>query len=88
MQQKEPLPPVNFNRHVVACLFAGERPIGASVQLGRIRENDEEVTVSYSVSGPEAAVSTAPAEAPSHPYLLALFPRVEKKIRITQREVP
>jgi len=88
MQQKEPLPPVNFSRHVVACLFAGERPSGASVQLGRIRENDEEVIISYSVNGPEVAVSSAPATAASHPYLLALFARVEKKIRITQREVP
>jgi len=88
MQQKEPLPPVNFSRHVVACIFAGERPAGASVQLGRIRENDEEVTVTYSVSGPEVSVSTTPAPAPSHPYLLALLPRVDKKIRLTQREAP
>jgi len=95
MQEKEPLPPVNFNRYVVACIFAGDRPSGASVQWGRIREDDEEVTISYSVSGPEVAVSTsavsvstAPAAAPSHPYLLSMIPRVDKKIRITQREAP
>jgi hypothetical protein len=95
MQEKEPLPSVNFNRHVVICIFAGGRPSGASVQLGRIREDDEEVTVSYSVSGPEVAVSSAPvsvstasAAAPSHPYLLSMLPRVDKKIRLTQREVP
>lgn len=68
---------------------------GASVQLGRIREDDEEVTVSYSVSGSEVAVSTAavavstaPAVVPSHPYLLSMIPRVDKKIRLTQREIP
>jgi hypothetical protein len=80
---------------VVICIFAGGRPSGASVQLGRIREDDEEVTVFYSVSGSEVAVSSAPvsvstasAAAPSHPYLLSMLPRVDKKIRLTQREVP
>jgi hypothetical protein len=95
MQEKEKLPPVNFDRHVVVCIFAGGRPASASVQLGRIREDDAAVTISYSVSGPEVAASTSAVAAststaavPSHPYLLSVIPRVEKKIRITQREVP
>jgi hypothetical protein len=97
MQKKEPLPTVNFDRHVIIGVFAGGRAPGVTVRLGRIRENDDEVIIPYSVSGPEVAVSSAavtvstaagPAPSLSHPYLLSMIPRVDKKIRVMQTEAP
>jgi Putative zinc-finger len=87
MQDKETLPEVNFDREIVLCIFAGARPPGVSVSLGRIHEGDEQVVVPYRVSGPEIQVSSTTVIVPAHPYLLATMSRVEKKIRMTQREV-
>jgi len=86
MAEKEPLPKVNFNRHVIVGVFAGERTGGATISLGKISETEDEVLVPYQVKSFDMQVSTAPAI--SHAYLLSLLPRVEKKIRLTQWEVP
>jgi len=87
MQSKEVLPEVNFEREVVLCIFAGPRAPGLAVSLGPIREGEEQVTVPYRVSGTEIQASSTTVPAPGHPYLLATMARVQKKIRMTQREV-
>jgi len=116
MQEKEPLPAVNFDQYVVVCVFGGGRTPNASVQLGRIHEHNGELIIPYSVSGSAAAVSVSPVVvstpavgassssivassatvvpatsvmvAQSHPYLLSMIPRSDKKLRVTQREIP
>jgi hypothetical protein len=84
MQQKDPLPPVNFGEHLVVAIFAGENPPAASVDLGAFHETDRSVTIPYHVAGFDVKVSSGTAM--SHPYLLSLITRVDKKIRLTQRE--
>lgn len=89
MQQKEPLPPVRFSRHVVVCVFGGGRAAGATIRLGKMLEREDDVVIPYAISGAPVVISTAaarPPEAPSHPYLLSVIPRVEKRIRLTQKE--
>ena len=84
MLQKDPLPPVNFEEHLVAAIFPGESPPGSFVVLGTIRETDKTVSIPYRVAGFDVKVSSGAV--PSHPYLLSLMARVDKKIRLTQRE--
>jgi hypothetical protein len=94
MALKDPLPEVDFTKQLVLAVFAGENPAGTSVLLGRIELSDEEVSAPYRIQVPSApaAVSTstdaaaAVPLAPSHPYLLAAIQRVDKKIKLTQRE--
>jgi hypothetical protein len=86
MQSKDPLPEINFDDHVVIGVFSSERPIGSSIVFGKIRESDNEVIAPYRVVIPDTQVSSTTAPAPTHPYLLSLIPRVDKKIRLTERE--
>jgi hypothetical protein len=109
MQEKEPLPSIDFDQSTIIGIFAGGRSLNAAVKLGQIRQNDKSVIVPYSFSGaavaetiPTVSASTSAVSAstfgvaaptlavvaPSHPYLLSMIPRVDKKIRVTQREVP
>jgi hypothetical protein len=102
MEEDDPLPPINFNHNIVVCIFAGGHSINSAVALGKIHEEDTTVVVPYSVSGSEvndasssvgaSSSSATPASnvaaAPSHPFLLSMIPRIDKKIRVTQREVP
>jgi hypothetical protein len=89
MQQKDPLPPVRFGRRVVVCVFGGGRVAGAAIHLGKILEREEDVRIPYAISGAPVAVSTTSVRspgAPSHPYLLSVIPRIDKRIRLTQNE--
>jgi hypothetical protein len=82
MQEKEPLPPIDFSRQVIVGIFAGESAGGATITLGRIRETDKEVVVPYQVSSPKG--TALGPQTPTHPYLLSLLPHRDKKIRLTQ----
>jgi hypothetical protein len=84
MKMPEPLPPIDFEKHIVVGIFGGARGAGAAIAIGKAREDEDLYWMPYRVSGPE--VSAAAGVTPSHPYLLAMFARVEKKIRLTQRE--
>ena len=86
MQQKEPLPEINFDEHVVLGVFAGERPGVSAISFGRIREREEEVYAPYRIVPLDVQVSSTTASVPTHPFLLALIPHVDKKIRLTERE--
>jgi hypothetical protein len=101
MQNKETQPTVNFGRSVVVCIFGGPRSPNSSIRLGQIHEGEKSVVIPYSISGSEVpetpatppessstTVAAPPAAAPSYPYLLSMIRRVEKRIRVTQREVP
>jgi hypothetical protein len=95
MALKDPLPEVDFEKKLVLGVFAGEKPAGTSIVLGRVEEYDDEVSAPYRFTLPAApaavqtssdAVATPPAPAATHPYLLAVIPSVDKKIRLTQKE--
>ena len=93
MALKDPLPAVDFAKATVLGIFAGEEPVGSSIMLGRIEAYDTDVRAPYRITVPDApeavqgSSAAAPAPGPvSHPYLLATIQRVEKKIRLTQRE--
>ena len=84
MKTEPSAPPVNFDEHVVVGVFGGEHPAGSTLSLGRPEDEDENVQILFRVNAPEVAASTGTA--PSHPYILAVLPRVDKKIRLTQKE--
>jgi len=86
MQDKDPLPEINFSQHVVIGVFAGEQPAGTSISFGKIRDREDDVYAPYRFIPPAAQVSTTTVPAPTHPYLLSLLPSVDKKIRLSQRE--
>ncbi len=90
MQSKDPMPPVDFSDKIVLGVFAGERPAGTSIVLGKIEEDDEVMMAPYRITLPAVQTSSVTAVAApvavSHPYLLAVVPRVDKKIRLTQKE--
>ncbi len=93
MALKDPLPEVDFGQKLVLGVFAG-KPAGTSIVLGRVEESDEDVSAPYRFMLPaslpvvQTSSDTVPAIVPAatHPYLLAVIPRVGKKIRITQKE--
>jgi len=93
MQSQDPPPEVEFSRKVVLGVFAGEEPAGTSVVLGKIEEMDGVMYAPYRIlTRPvvPASSATAPSapQAVTHPYLLAVVPRVNKKIRLTLKENP
>jgi len=88
MQQPEPGPPIDFSQHVAIGVFGGEQPSGSSIAFEKIREMDNEVSAPYRFVTSETRASTVAVSAsfPAHPYLLSLLARVDKKIRLTQKE--
>jgi len=93
VQSRDPLPDVDFAQKLVIGVFVGPKPIGTTIALGKIEEMDDAMYAPYMITGgavqiSTAAAATAPAApaALSHPYLLAVIPRVEKRIRLSLKE--
>src|ERR1019366_3180237 len=90
MQSKDPIPPVDFSDKIVLGILAGEKPAGTSIVLGKIEADEDLMLAPYRINLPVVQTSsgTAVAAPVIHPYLLAVIPRVEMKIRLTQKENP
>ncbi len=90
MQSKDPLPPVEFGNKIVIGVFAGLEPAGTSIRLGKIEEDENVMLAPYQLNLPAVPISSgtvvAAPVAQTHPYLLAVVPRVERKIRLIQKE--
>lgn len=86
MQLSEPLPPVNFDERLIAGVFAGERSAGTSVTLTPGREVDGEWIIPFQVTSGHIALSTTTPTAAGHPYVLGVYSRIDRKIRLTQKE--
>jgi hypothetical protein len=91
MQMKDPLPEIDFDQKLVVGIFTGEQPAGTSITLGRMEEMDGVMYAPYRINLPNTVQVSSPAApsapvTPAHPYLLALVPRVDMKIRITEKE--
>jgi hypothetical protein len=83
-----PLPEVDFGRHLVMGVFAGARPAGSSVGMGKIIETDNGVYAPYHFTIAAVQVSSPTAQVFTHPYMFSMIPRVDKKIRLSQEEAP
>jgi hypothetical protein len=81
------LPEIDFAQHVLIGVFAGERPPGSTVSFGTIRERADDVYAPYRINVAEVQSSTGTTVVPEHPYALSLLPKLEKRIRLTQKEV-
>ncbi len=81
------LPDVDFEEHVAVGVFVGEQSGDSAVGFRKPRDKDDELYIPYQISHPDVQISSgAVTAAPSHPYVLSLLTRTDKKIRLTQRE--
>ncbi len=87
-----PRPAIDFNTKLLLGIFAGASPPGASIDLGVIEEMEGAMSAPYRILAPPVPapatttqISTTPM---SHPYFLAIVPRVDQKIRIYRKERP
>lgn len=99
MKMADPLPAIDFTEKAVIAIFAGPYPAGSAIEIGKIEETDGAMVAPYRVVvAPAVAAPTpipgstvtvaapAPAAPASYPYLLAVVPRTDRKIKITRRE--
>jgi len=85
MGQPGTAPHVNFYDNLVVGVFAGARGgADAKVFLGSPQESDDEVVISYRITGTDMTnVSSTTVTGVSHPYSLSTIPRTTKKIRFS-----
>ncbi len=84
-QQKDSLPAINFDDHVVVAVLAGSRPAGSMIELGRIRdEDDDALYIPYRVNA-GTTVASGTSDAPVHPFIFAQIPHIQKKIRLIEK---
>jgi hypothetical protein len=99
---KDPLPQIDFSQKLILGILGGEHPAGTTITLGRVEQMEDVMYAPYRFNSPApssapivvASSDTAPAviaapaapTTPAHPYLLVLVPRVDMKIRLTQKE--
>ena len=88
MQVHEPPPEIHFSRNIVVGVFAGASPAGSAVSMGKIEQMEDAVYAPYRIAPARVQDSGPTGQGPSHPYLLSLIPRVDKKIRLVPEEAP
>ncbi|UPT74039.1 MAG: protease complex subunit PrcB family protein [Elusimicrobiota bacterium] len=84
---REPAPPVSFETHRVAAVFAGSRPTaGYRARLVAISREKDRWVVRWLEEGP--AADETPADGETAPFLLAAVPRDEMPVRFEKIRRP
>lgn len=89
MKVSDPQPVIDFSDKVVIAIFAGPFAPGSMVEIGKIEEAGDAMLAPYRINtaAPATTVSTASAPAiQNFPYMLAMVPRIDRKIKISRRE--